>query len=448
MAIKSKPFNAVLCCIIALCSFIALPAQASETLPVFQRMALPNGLILILKEEHSLPFVTMKLLVDGGPRKDPVQQEGVSHLTARSLLLGTSARTAQRINHDLDYTGAALVTSVDRDYMTLTLRVLKKDLEKGFGLFLDTLIEPVFPEDELKREIGRILAAIQSQEDNPGWIAETEFEKTLFLNTPYGHPVEGTKETLKGITRDQVIKFHRTFYHPNNAVLAVIGDITLEEIKTRLFPGLLKWQKGIVSENSFRQTYSKGPKAIKIHRSVTQANITMGNEGISRSNPDYYAVMVMNYILGGGGFSSRLMEEIRNKRGFAYSATSAFESGKLPGDFQVTLQTKNASAREAINLAVKEMEKMRKGLVSEKELEGAKRYLIGSLPLRFDSQAKLASFIVHVEFYGLGLDYPRRYPALIGAVTREEIRRVAQTYIHPDKLITVIVGDLKEAGME
>ena len=187
---------------------------------------------------------------------------------------------------------------------------------------------------------------------------------------------------------------------------------------------------------------------MKIDRSLTQANIILGQSGVSRDNPDFYALQVMNYILGGGGFSSRLMEEVRNKRGLAYSVASFFDPGKYAGSFQIVLQTKNNSAREAITLARDQVERIRKGMVSEKELEGAQKYLVGSFPMRLDTQGKLANFLLQVEYYGLGLDYPARYPKLIQSVSREEVLRVAQKYLHPDNYIMVIVADLKAAGLE
>jgi zinc protease len=198
----------------------------------------------------------------------------------------------------------------------------------------------------------------------------------------------------------------------------------------------------------FKGEFAKGPKTVKIDRAITQANIILGHRGVSRENPDFYALTVMNYILGGGGFSSRLMEEIRNRRGLAYSVASFFDPAKYPGSFQIVLQTKNASAREAISLSLQQMERIRKEMVSENELEGAKKYLIGSFPMRLDTQGKLVNFLGQVEYYGLGLDYPEKYPSLIRSVTREEVLRVAKAYLHPEDYLLVVVANLKEAGME
>ena len=181
---------------------------------------------------------------------------------------------------------------------------------------------------------------------------------------------------------------------------------------------------------------------------ITQANVVLGHAGVSRENPDFYTLTVMNDILGGGGFASRLVKEIREKRGLAYSVASFFETSKYPGAFQIVFQTKNASAREAIALALQEMERLRTEKVSEEELERAKQYLIGSFPFRLGTQRQLASFLTQTEYSRLGLDYAQQYPSRIRSVTREDVYRVAQTYLHPDSALLVIVANLQEVGLE
>jgi len=427
---------------------VGLPEGGLRAMPPVQRMVLPNHLVLLASEDHSLPFVTLQLLIDSGSWRDPQGEEGLSYLAARGLLLGTLKRTVTQVNEELDFMGASLNSSSGRDYATLTLRVLKKDLDKGLDLFMEVLTQPAFPAEEVKREVEKTLAAIQSEEDQPDEVAEKAFLKTLFLDSPYGHPVAGTKESVSRLTREGIVRFYRSYYHPNNAILTVVGDMTEEELKGNLMPRFERWPAGEISKLPFISKFEKEQKIVKVNRPITQANILLGHAGVSRENPDYYAITVMNYILGGGGFVSRLMSEIRNKRGLAYSVGSLFDPGKYPGSFQIVLQTKNPSAREAISLAIQQMEGMQKELVSEKELEGAKKYLIGSFPMRLDTQGKLANFLTQVEYYGLGLDYPEKYPSLIRSITREEVRRVARKYLHPDKYVLVIVANLKEAGME
>ena len=412
-----------------------------QAMAPIQKTVLPNGMTILQSEDHSLPFVTIQLLVDGGSTRDPSGQEGLSHITAKTLLLGSESNSALQISQELDFMGASLNSTSGRDYSMVSLRVLKKDLLKGFGLFMDALTHPTFPEEEIKREVEKTLAALQSQEDDPGTLAERDFLKALFPDSPYGNPVEGTKATLPKLTRDMVMKHYRSYYIPSNSILTIVGDITSEEAKTSLLSRLGKLPAGKSPDRAARVDHAAKAEAICISRPITQANIVLGHDGIKRDNPDFYALSVMNYILGRGGFSSRLNEEVRAKRGLAYSITSFFDAGKNSGSFQVVLQTKNESAKEAIDLSLKEMEKIRKEPVSEKELERAKKYLIGSFPMRLDTQAKLASFMTQLEYYGLGLEYDRRYSSLIGSVTREDILRVASTYLHPERLIIVVVGD-------
>ena len=425
-----------------------LPEDIPMAMPPVQRTVLPNGLVFLVSEEHSLPFVTLELLINSGSWKDPSGQAGLSSLTAKALLLGTSKRDAAAIHEELDFMGTSLNASSGRDYTAVTLRVLKKDLDKGLDLFMEVLTQPAFPEKEIQREVEKTLAGIQSAEDQPDEVAEKAFEKALFGTGPYGHPVEGTKESLPRLTRDDIVRFHSTYYHPNHSILTVVGDITAQEVKAKVLARFEKWPSGKIAETPVVTTFAEGQKTLKIDRPITQANIILGHGGVRRDNADYYALTVMNYILGGGAFSSRLMDEIRNKRGLAYSVASFFDPGKYPGSFQIVLQTKNTSAREAISLSLQQMELIRKELVSEKELEAAKRYLIGSFPMRFDTQGKLVNFLTQVEYYGLGADYPERYPSLIQSVTREEVLRVAQKYLHPENHILVVVANLKEAGME
>jgi zinc protease len=429
------------------CNFLIWSISPVGAMPPVDRLSLPNKMVLLLSEEHSLPFVTLQLVIDGGSRQDPKGKEGLAYLTVKGLLLGTSKQDVVALHEALDFIGASLNVSANKDYASISLRVLKKDLGKGLGLLADTIKNPAFPQEELQKEINKILGAIQSSEEDPNEVAEKVFHKTLFLDSPYGHPVEGMKESVPGITREDVIRFYNAFYLPNNAALSIVGDITLQEVKAQIIPLFAEWPERPISKPKVNHEFAKKGGIVRVNRDLAQATIIIGGIGVDRSNPDYYALTVMNYILGGGGFGSRLMDEIRVQRGLAYSVGSYFDSMKFQGAFQVVLQTKNASAREAIALALKQVEQLRKEPVSAEALQRAKNYLIGSFPMRFDTQGKLVNFLTQVEYFGLGLDYPEKYLSLIQSVSREEVLRVAQRYLHPEQSIQVIVGKLKEAGM-
>jgi zinc protease len=442
---KKKPFLYIL---LFFLFWTSQSERAVHAMPSVQKIALPNQLVLLVSEEHSLPMVTIQILIHSGSRQDPVGKEGLANLTSNSLLLGTLKHSITALNEELDFMGASLDTSCSRDYAILSLRILKKDLYKGFNLLTEVLMQPTFPKNEIEKEIQRTLGAIKSSEQKPMEVAEKSFRKALFLGSPYGHPVEGTQDSLSKLTKEEVIQFYGTFYHPNNAIMSIVGDITIDDIKEKIIPRLTEWPASKIQKEEVVTRFAKGPEVVKIDRNISQANIILGQPGISRENPDYYALTVMNYILGGGGFASRLLEEIRNKRGLAYSVTSFFDAGKLPGSFQIVMQTKNPSAREAIDIALQQLKLILKERVSEKELEGAKKYFIGSFPMRFDTQMKLAGFLVQLEYYHLGLDYFDKYSSLINTVTSENMLRTAKKYLHPENYILVVVANLKEAKMD
>jgi zinc protease len=424
--------------------FVLFAVGAAHAIAPVERIVLPNGLVVLVSEEHSLPFVTMDLIVDAGSWRDPPERGGLANLTAESMLLGTRQRPATEINEVLDYLGTSLDISCGWDYSELSIRSLKKELDRSFGLFMEVLTRPEFPEAEVQREKKRILGNIEAEKEDPSALAQKRFREALFVKSPYGHPVAGTEETVPDLTREMVREFYRKYYRPKGSILAVVGDITVQEVKDELAPLLSAWKGAEPPRTPVETVFADGPKNILIDRPITQANIVLGNGGIERSNPDYYAVTVMNRILGGGGFSSRLLETIRVQKGLAYSVYTNFLAHKFPGSFQLVLQTKNESASLAIQLALEEMERLKKEMVSEEELETAKKYLIGSFPLRLNTQSKLAAFLAQVEYYDLGLDYPDRYPSLIRSVTREDVLRVAKEYLHPDNYILSIVGNLQE----
>lgn len=423
-------------------------AAPLRAMPRVHRTLLPNQLRLIVFEDHSLPIVVFRLLADAGSWRDPKGKEGLANLTAKAILLGTAQRPASAIDTELDFMGSSFEAYCGKDYAMLSMETLKSRMDKGAALLADTLLQPSFPDDELKKEIARISGEIRSSEDRPIETAEKAFSKALFRSGPYAHNVEGTVESLAAVARQDVADFHGAFYRPNNCILTVGGDITPEEVQEKIAPLLSAWSPGEIPGAPFETSFTEKGETVCIDRPVAQASIILGNPGVDRGNKDYYALLVMNHILGGGSFSSRLMEEIRVKRGLAYATASFFSAMKHEGSFQIIVQTKNATAKEAVALAVEQMQRIRKEPVSPHELETARKYLVGSFPQRFSTQKELADFLTQVEYFGLGADYPDRFPSLIKAVTREDVLRVAQTYLHPDNPVLVVVGNIKETGIE
>ncbi len=437
-----KAFSLGLFHIFSIC-LLAVPATANM---VPQRSVLENGMILLTSEQKALPMVSIELLIDSGSRHDGPNQEGLANLTARLLTYGTQRRTALQISDTLDFIGAHLSAGCSEDLATVSMTVLKKDLATGLELLAEVLTTSTFPQEEMDRQKQSVIASIKAREERPGDIAERKFAAALYPRSPYGRPVEGSEASVKGLQQQNLRAFYDRYYRPNRTILSVVGDISHQEIAQALNDAFRSWPKGEPATAPVAPTKTGAAETLRVNKDLTQANIILGHEGVGRENPDYYAIQVMNYILGGGGFSSRTLDSIRNERGLAYSVYSYFSAEKGHGTFELVMQTRNETALEAIRIAKAEMRRMREESVTEEELSDAKDYLTGSFPLRFDTNRKVANFLAQVEYFQLGRDYPDRYPDLIRKVTREDVQRVAQTYLKPETLITVIVANQKKIG--
>ena len=422
---------------------LAAPLRAGV---VPKRSVLDNGIVLLTSEQKALPMVSIELLIDAGSRYDAPNQEGQANLVAKLLTYGTKRRTALQINETLDFLGASLSTGCSDDLASVSMTILKKDLTTGLELLGDILLNSTFPQQEIERQKQSVIASIKARDESPGDIAQRRFAAALFPQSPYGRPVEGTETSVKAIQQKSLREFYERYYRPNRSILAVVGDVSEQESTQALNQAFRSWRKGEPGGKPLVPRIIGSSQVIRVNKDLTQANIMMGHEGVPRNHPDYYAIQVMNYILGGGGFSSRAMDSIRNERGLAYSVYSHFGVEKSHGTFVFVMQTKNDTAEEAIRIAREEIRRMREQPVTDQELDDAKNYLTGSFPLRLDTNHKVASFLAQVEFFQLGLDYPDRYADLIRKVTREDVQRVAKAYLHPEKLITVVVGNQKKAG--
>jgi len=428
--------------------YLSISAKADAE-PFGKRIQLDNGMILLLSEKHDIPMVTANMVIKAGSTAEPADKPGLASITASLLSQGTAKRTASRISSEIDFIGGSITTSSGDDYASASLRVLKKEFHTGLDLLSDVLMNPIFDQKEIDRKVKSTLAEIQRQKEEPGVIANEAFEKSVFGGHPYGRTSDDVAAYLPKLTRQDILDFYNARYGPNNAVIAVVGDVNEMEIVALLNQYFKLWQKKEQSLPASVQPPVIGKTiAQKIGKNITQANIAIGHIGMSRENPDYYAAMVMNYILGGGGFSSRLMDNIRDNKGLAYDVHSAFSAQKEPGTFTVTIQTKNESANEVISETFKEIRRMQNELVSEKELSDAKAYLTGSFPLRMDTYAKIAGILTSIEIYNLGLDYPQKYPLLINSITREDIQRIAQHYLHPDNMVVVVVANQEKANLK
>ncbi len=423
-------------------------APSLSAAPLGIRTVLDNDATLLVAERPGLPMAVMSMILKTGAAVDPQGKQGLANLTAELLTRGTKNYSAQALAEELDFLGTSLSVEAGNDATTIGLTTLTKNLDRSFALLAEVVLSPTFPQDEFQRIRKEIEGRLHSNQEDPGWVAGKAFKEHLYPQHPYGRLISGQAETLARITPADIRQFHATYYRPNNAIIAVAGEITQDQIGSLLAAHFADWQAADLPDFSWPDPPERTAQQVNLNKEVTQANIMIGHSGIARSHPDYYAVLIMNHILGGGGFGSRLMDRIREEQGYAYSIGSYFSARKHPGPFTVALQTKNESAQQAIDETLAVIRHFREEGATEEELEAAKAYLINSFPLRLISNADVAGMLPVLEFYELGLDYPDRYPGIIGSVTLEQVRAAAKNHLHPDQFVQVVVADLEKAGLE
>jgi zinc protease len=437
--------------IIAAAAIVAalMPMSAARALEV-KRVKLDNGMIVLISPQHNLPMVTAALAFDAGARRDPKGKEGLAHLTADSIMEGTRTMSAEELNRKVDFLGSAMDVEAGSDYATASFTSLKRYWRDTLKLLAGVLTDPGLRDDDIARKQAEQIAGLKAAEEEAGYVAQITFLKQVFgEGSPYGHLPDGTVDAVQKLSAQDVRNFYHEFYRPDGVVAAVAGDIDPDEVVKALSEELAPL-KGAVAPQKPQPTppIAPGAHVTAINRDVAQANIIVGFDGIARSNPDYYKLQVMNYILGGGGFASRLMKEVRSKAGLVYSIASFFQAALFPGSFQVVLETKNKSANEAIAMVLAQMRRIQESPVSDAEMESAKKFLIGSFPLKLDTQNSIVQFLLQVQIYGLGLDYIDKYPGYIRAVAKEDVQKVAREYLHPDSYILVAVANQSEAGIK
>ncbi len=429
--------------LLILTSLVA-PAGAAELRPV--RFTLPNGLIVLSLEQHALPVIEAHVLIRAGSAHDPADKAGLANLVASLLDEGTTTRSSAQLAEQIEFVGGSLSARASEDYTTATVRVLKKDADLGLSLLADILQNPVFPKHEFERVRSEVIGQLISEKDDPGTVAMRAFHQTIFAGHPYRWPVAGTEDTIPLIAQQDVQAFHAQHYLPNQTILSLVGDLTQDEAATLITKYFGEWKAGPAPTAKVAKGQPLTRPTLKlINKELSQSSIVLGHLGVNRSNPDYYALTVLNQILGAGGFGSRLMDNIRDKQGLAYGVMSLFEARVAPGPFYISLQTRTEATNQAIAGVLHELRAIRETPVSDQELADAKAYLMGSFALRLDTTGKLAQTLSLVELHNLGLDYFNQYPRWIDRVTKDDILRVSRQYLDPHHYALVVVGDQAKA---
>ncbi len=423
----------------------APPRQPHIPQPV--EKTLSNGLRVIIVAKHDVPLVSARLMVKSGSEADPAGLAGLAQITASLLPKGTKTRSAEEIARGVEALGATIESDAGFDESWVNVSVMSPNLWKALDFVADVVRNPSFKEDEIERLRQQDLDALRVAMEDPLELARFIAPRVVFGEEPYGHNVGGTLESIAKIQRDAIVKFHQQYYRADNSVLVVAGDVKPEEVfatAEKLFGGSASMEHRSQPVSSPAEAGAPSPRVLVVDMpEAGQAAVVITRKGLRRNDPLYFAAIVANSVLG-GGYSSRLNEEIRVKRGLSYGANSAFQLRRDVGPFMAVTQTKNESAAEVAGIIVDEMNRMATGELPESELTPRKATLIGNFGRSLETSAGLADRISFLALHGLSLDEINRYISGVQAITADEVRKFAAANLAAPAASVVIVGDAKQ----
>lgn len=451
----------------------AVPPPKPFILPLPAVRTLPNGLKVVVVERHSLPLITLHLVVTAGAEADPVELPGTAQFVATLLNQGTQRRSAQQIAEAIDNAGGTIETGVDWDNSFVAVSVLTDHTELAFDLLSDIAIRPTFVSGEVERVRKRTLSALEVLRQDPSYLADAVFSHIVFTGTPYSHPADGTADTVSRMTADNLKEFHSRHYRPSNSILAVVGDITAdqaydyarrffsswEDRQEAVLPpvaaveacpqGRDRRQGSALTERRYRPT----TRVLVIDKpDAVQTEIRIGNLGVRRDSPDYYALTAANQILGGPA-SNRLFTALRRQHGLTYGASSDLTCYRSVGSWEAKTSTRTPETVRTVHMVLEQTKRLRDHPVSNEEVENAQNYLIGHRALDFETSDGIATQVLDLVIHNLPLDDWNRFPEKIRSLTSEDLWSATRRYLDPDHAVIVLVGnvegfkkDLKKLG--
>lgn len=419
-----------------------LPARDVK-FPPYEIRTLSNGLQVIAVFHHEQPAVSVRLLVRAGGAQDPTAKPGVAYLAASLLDQGTATKSAEQIANAIDSIGGALGAGAGTDLTFINAAVMRDDLNTGLDLVSELARTPAFAQEEIERQRQQVLSGLKVSYDDPDYLAGVVFDRLVFGFNPYGRPGTGTPETLASITRDDLVAFHQKWFGANNAILAIVGDTTPEEAFAGAERAFGKWTKVEIPEAKPMDPPPPTRRVVVVDRpGAVQTEIRVGNIGLPRRHRDYLALDMAIKILGGEG-GNRLHRVLRTERGLTYGASADVNALLQSGDIVAETDTRSETTAETLRLIVDEFWRLQRQRVQERELSDAQAYLTGSFPLTIETPSAIALQVLNAVFYGLDLEELQTYRERVNAVTADDIQRVAQQYLRPDRLTIVLVGDAK-----
>lgn len=416
--------------------------------PDFFETKSENGITILVIEDKRLPLVTTRFVFRSGSYLDYFagkKKSGLASMTSELLTKGTSKRNATEIAEQTDFLGASISCGCDYDASYVSSYSLKKYFDNVFEIISDIILDPKFDEEEIQRLKDQRLNSLLSMMDDGDYLSEKVFKKAVYENNPYAFPVEGTNTSLKNINREDIILFYKNIFNPENLIVAFVGDITPEAALEKMNQKFSGWKNTSAIKTDILPVKHREKSRIFLteKKGAVQSSIKVGHLGIKRDSRDFIPVTVMNTMLG-GYFTSRINKNLREINGYTYGARSAFYSNKYSGDFSVVTEVKNDITRDTIREIIKELNSIRNDFVSNEELQNVKNYISGSFPLQLETPNAIASKVINLKLYDLEESYYSTYIRKVNELTKEEIKDSAVKYIHPDKLVISIAGNVDE----
>ena len=422
--------------VLALATGVA-PAHALQV----ERVRSPGGIEAWLVRDHTNPIISVRFAFLGGASLDPAGKEGLANMTSALLDEGAGEWDSQAFQGLLSDLAISLRFDASRDVFGGKLKMLTRNRDKAFELLTQALIQPRFDDEPVGRIRAQLLSGLRRGSEDPDEIASRTLSRTLFPGHPYGRPVRGTVESITAMTAGDLRTFVANRLARDNLVIGVVGDISAEDLAPILDQVFGKLPENAAPWKIPEVEPSAEGKTIVVKKAVPQSSIVFAQPGVKRNDPDFYAAYILNHILGGGGFTSRLYDEVRDKRGLAYSIYSSL----YPLDYSSMIiggaGTANARAAETVRLVRQEWKRLATGGVTAEELADAKTYLTGSYPLRFTSSSFIAAILVGIQMDDLGIDYIDKRNGYVEAVTLQQVNRLAADLIDAEKLTMVVVGE-------
>ncbi len=418
------------------------PKLGDIEVPTVEQVTLSNGMRLFLLEDHELPLVNISVRIRTGSMYEPAEKIGLASITGEVMRTGgTANKTGDELDEELESIAAAVETGIGLNTGSASMSVLKRDLDKGLSILADVLMNPAFREDKIQLAKMQIHSNIARRNDSVGAVAGREFDKLIYgSESVYARHEEHA--TIGSITREDLVNFHQKYFGPNNAMLAVWGDFDTKQMIEKIERAFDSWENIDLQLPETPKIKYEFRKTVNVIRKddVNQSNVYLGHIGGLRSDPDYFSLIVMNKILG-GGFTGRLFKNVRSREGLAYSVFGAYSANyDYPGEFYVGCQTKSESTVYAIRAMLREVEKMRESEVTDEELALAKDSFLNSFVFNFDTRGEVVNRLMTYEYYGYPPDFLLQIKENVEKVSKEDVLRVAKKHLHPDKVQILAVG--------